>query len=56
MGAGIPYPPRFTGRSRGRPHDQETAGILRNPVRIAALFDRDAAHEATLNNLVQLRG
>jgi hypothetical protein len=31
-------------------------GILRNPVLVEALFDRDAAHEATLRNLLQRRG
>ncbi len=34
----------------------EAPGILRNPVPVAALFDRDAAHEATLRNLLQRRG
>jgi Uma2 family endonuclease len=31
-------------------------GILQNPVPVAALFDRDAAHEATLRNLLQRKG
>ena len=31
-------------------------GILKNPVPVAALYDRDAAHEATLRNLLQRRG
>lgn len=31
-------------------------GILRNPVPVAALFDRDAAHEVTLRNLLQRKG
>jgi hypothetical protein len=31
-------------------------GILQNPVRVEALYDRDAAHEATLANLLQRRG
>lgn len=31
-------------------------GILRNPVPVAALFDREAAHEATLRNLLQRKG
>ena len=31
-------------------------GILQNPVAVLALFDRDAAHEATLRNLLQRRG
>jgi hypothetical protein len=32
------------------------AGILRNPVLVEALYDRRAAHEATLRNLLQRRG
>lgn len=31
-------------------------GILQNPVLVDALFDRDAAHEATLRNLLQRKG
>jgi hypothetical protein len=31
-------------------------GVLQNPVPIEALYDRDAAHEATLRNLLQRRG
>ena len=31
-------------------------GILQNPVPVDALFDRDAAHEATLRNLLQRQG
>jgi hypothetical protein len=31
-------------------------GILKNPVPVLALYDRDAAHEATLRNLLQRRG
>ena len=31
-------------------------GVLQNPVPVAALFDRDAAHEATLANLLQRKG
>jgi hypothetical protein len=31
-------------------------GILQNPVPVLALFDREAAHEATLRNLLQRRG
>ena len=34
----------------------EAPGVLRNPVPVAALFDRDAAHEATLTNLLQRLG
>ena len=31
-------------------------GVLQNPVPVEALFDRDAAHEATLANLLQRKG
>jgi hypothetical protein len=31
-------------------------GILKNPVPVEALYDRDAAHEATLRNLLQRKG
>ena len=31
-------------------------GILRNPVPVEALWDRDAAHEQTLRNLLQRKG
>jgi hypothetical protein len=31
-------------------------GVLQNPVPIEALYDREAAHEATLRNLLQRRG
>ena len=31
-------------------------GILRNPVSVASLFDRNAAHEAVLRNLLQRSG
>jgi hypothetical protein len=31
-------------------------GILKNPVPVAALYDRAAAHEATLRNLLQRKG
>ncbi|CAK0746790.1 Uma2 domain-containing protein [Gammaproteobacteria bacterium] len=31
-------------------------GILKNPVPVEALYDRDAAHEMTLRNLLQRRG
>jgi Putative restriction endonuclease len=37
--------------------DELTApGILRNPVPVRALYDRDAAHEAVLRNLLQRHG
>lgn len=31
-------------------------GVLQNPVRVEALYDRDAAHEAALQNLLQRKG
>jgi hypothetical protein len=31
-------------------------GVLENPVPVAVLYDRDAAHEATLRNLLQRKG
>lgn len=31
-------------------------GVLANPVPVAVLYDRDAAHEATLRNLLQRKG
>ncbi|WP_433928992.1 Uma2 family endonuclease [Sorangium cellulosum] len=31
-------------------------GVLKNPVLVDALYDREAAHEATLRNLLQRRG
>src|SRR5262249_55630876 len=34
----------------------EAPGILKNPVPVEALYDRDAAHEQTLKNLLQRRG
>ena len=40
-----------------RPGDMLVApGILQNPVPVLALYDREAAHEATLRNLLQRRG
>jgi hypothetical protein len=36
--------------------DLVAPGILQNPVPVVALYDRDAAHEATLRNLLQRRG
>ncbi len=39
------------------PGEQLTApGVLRNPVPVEALYDREAAHEATFRNLLQRRG
>lgn len=34
----------------------EAPGILKNPVPVEALYDREAAHEVTLRNLLQRRG
>lgn len=34
----------------------EAPGVLQNPVRVEALYDPEAAHEATLANLLQRRG
>ncbi len=31
-------------------------GVLQNPVRVEALYDRDAAHEAALQNILQRKG
>ena len=40
-----------------RPGEELVApGILKNPVPVLALFDQDAAHEATLRNLLQRKG
>jgi Uma2 family endonuclease len=40
-----------------RPGEELLApGILHNPVPVLALYDREAAHEATLRNLLQRRG
>ena len=40
-----------------KPGEELTApGILKNAVPVLALFDREAAHEATLRNLLQRRG
>lgn len=39
------------------PGEQLTApGVLKNPVRVEALYDRDAAQEAALTNLLQRKG
>lgn len=40
-----------------KPGEALTApGILKNPVPVLALYDREAAHDATLRNLLQRRG
>jgi Putative restriction endonuclease len=36
--------------------DLRAPGILQNPVPVLALYDREAAHEATLRNLLQRQG
>src|ERR1700734_3374576 len=43
-------------RTVGADRDLTAPGILKNPVPVLALFDRDAAHEATLRNLLQRHG
>jgi hypothetical protein len=43
-------------RTVGVDRDLTAPGILKNPVPALALFDRDAAHEATLRNLLQRHG
>ncbi|AUX46508.1 uncharacterized protein SOCE26_080140 [Sorangium cellulosum] len=47
-----PRPARvaYPGEALGAP------GVLQNPVLVEALYDREAAHEATLRNLLQRRG
>jgi len=52
---------RFTGPQQPvqlyRPGQRlEAPGVLKNPVPVEALYDRDAAHEVTLRNLLQRRG
>ena len=40
-----------------RPGEELTApGILQNPIPVEALYDRQAAHEVTLRNLLQRKG
>ena len=42
---------------RVMPGEMLTApGVLRNPVKVEALYNREAAHEATLRNLLQRQG
>jgi hypothetical protein len=43
-------------RTHGPQDELHAPGILRNPVPVLALYDRDAAHDATLRNLLQRRG
>jgi hypothetical protein len=47
---GVPMRLAYPGESLAAP------GILQNPVPVAALFDRSAAHEVTLRNLLQRKG
>ena len=56
-------PPRIEVHSPGRPmrvcrpgETLEAPGVLQNPVPVTALFDRAAAHEVTLRNLLQRQG
>jgi hypothetical protein len=45
------------GMYRVQGHEELTApGILRNPVPVAALYDREAAHRVTFRNLLQRQG
>ena len=43
-------------RTMGPGETLTAPGILRNPVPVEALYDREAAHEATLQNLLQRKG
>jgi hypothetical protein len=46
------------GKLRIVPHDGTLTapGVLQNPVLVEALYDKEAAHDATLRNLLQRRG
>lgn len=50
------YEPEKAVRTYGAEEALEAPGILRNPVPVPALFDRRAAHEASLRNLLQRHG
>jgi Uma2 family endonuclease len=50
------YEPGKPVRTVGAGAELTAPGILKNPVPVMALFDRDAAHEATLRNLLQRHG
>jgi Uma2 family endonuclease len=50
------YEPGKAVRTVGTDRALTAPGILKNPVPALALFDRDAAHEATLRNLLQRHG
>lgn len=45
-----------TMRRLGAGQELSAPGVLANPVPVEALWDRDAAHEATLRNLVNRKG
>lgn len=50
------YRPGHSLRTYGADETLHAPGVLRNPVPVNVLYDRDAAHEATLRNLLQRRG
>lgn len=50
------YEPGKDMRLAGLGEDLVAPGVLKNPVPVLALFDRDAAHEAMLRNLLQRKG
>lgn len=50
------YEPEQPVRVRNVGEELTAPGILRNPVPVLALYDRDAAHEVVLRNLLQRRG
>lgn len=50
------YEPRKKMRTVHPGHFLSAPGILKNPVRVEALYDRDEAERATLTNLLQRRG
>ncbi len=50
------YEPGETVRMAQAADDLRAPGVLRNPIPVAALYDRDTAHEVTLRNLLQRHG
>ncbi|WP_437285979.1 Uma2 family endonuclease [Sorangium sp. So ce406] len=54
--AGAPKPRRQPARVALPGEALLAPGVLKNPVLVEALYDREAAHEATLRNLLQRRG
>src|SRR5690606_25923776 len=54
--AGVQKPRRLPARVALPGEELLAPGVLKNPVRVEALYDREAAHEATLRNLLQRRG